>query len=513
MHSHDVRKGTRGGNRTLKYYSTVPVFNLEQEYNIQRREFLKNSGLGAIALALIGVTYQCRNRPELPNFVFILVDDLGWKDVGFMGSQFHETPQIDQLAREGIYFTNAYTNAPNCAPTRACLLSGQYMSRHGIYTVGNSERGNPKFRKLIPTPNQTVMNPANLTLAEALKMRGYATASIGKWHLGTDPESGPLVQGFDLNLAGNQAGAPRTYFSPYRNKNLTDGPEDEYLTDRLTSEALRFIDANHHRPFFLYLPHFAVHTPIQAQPKLIEKYKNKPATNGQNHPEYAAMVESVDASVGRILDQLTEHHLNEKTLVIFFSDNGGHGNFTSMQPLRGSKGQLYEGGIRVPCIFRWTGTIQPGQVCHTPIIGLDFFPTLLESADISIPEDKILDGVSLLPLIKSGASLEREALYWHFPAYLEPYNASQLPWRITPAGAVRKGDWKLLEFFEDGRLELYNLKTDIGETKNLLNENPEKAQELYALMKNWRQELQAPVPIELNPLYDASAEPTLENNR
>ncbi|MFQ5735023.1 MAG: sulfatase, partial [Planctomycetaceae bacterium] len=277
-----------------------------------------------------------------PNVVFFLIDDLGWKDAGFMGSRFYDTPNVDRMARQGMVFTDAYSNGPNCAPTRACLMSGQYSPRHGIYTVGRSARGSAPFRKLIPTPNRTVLADKVVTLAESLKGAGYVTAHMGKWHLGADAKT----QGFDVNIGGNRSGSPRGgYFSPYRNPQLPDGPKGEYLTDRLTDEALKFLDANREKPFFLYLAHYAVHTPIQAKPDLTAKYRKRKADKYHNNAKYAAMIDSVDQSVGRVLKKLDDLKLADDTIVIYTSDNGGHGPVTSMHPLRGSKGMLYEGGV------------------------------------------------------------------------------------------------------------------------------------------------------------------------
>jgi len=468
---------------------------------MKRRDFLKISG--GMALSFLPLAVFCKKFSQSkPNIVFILIDDLGWRDVSFMGSHYYETPNIDRLAREGIVFTNAYANAPNCAPTRASLLTGQYTPRHGIYTVGNPARGKAHLRKLIPVPNKTVLDPDKVTIAEVLKSAGYVTAHVGKWHLGKDPDSGPQAQGFDVNIGGNQAGHPKSYFSPYHNNNLSDGPEGEYLTDRLTKEALQFIKQNSDKPFFLYFSHYAVHTPIQAKPELIQKYRKKPPWNGHKNPTYAAMIESVDESVGQILKILDELNLTEKTIIVFFSDNGGYGPVTSMAPLRGSKGMLYEGGIREPLVVRWPGKIPAGSKCDTPVIGIDFFPTFLEILGLSQPPDHPLDGESLVPLLFQTGQLKRNAIFWHFPAYLEAYRDTPGPWRTTPAGAVRQGDWKLIEFFEDGRLELYNLKNDISESRNLAGEMPEKTAELHQLLKDWRKSLNAPVPTELNPKYN-----------
>jgi len=480
---------------------------------MKRRDFLKAVGLSAASLAMPG----CRAQPErieaepVPekklNFVFIIIDDLGWRDIGLMGRArglgeprvYYETPNIDKLAGQGVVFASAYSNAPNCAPTRACLMSGQYTPRHGVYTVGTSERGKANMRKLIPTPNKTTLDSKVVTIAEALKPGGYTSACIGKWHLGTKEPFRQEDQGFDVVYARSR----RSHFT-------TDG---EYLTDRLTDEATKFIEANKDRPFFLYLAHHAVHTPIQAKKELIEKYKTKEPSGGHNNPAYAAMIESVDQSVGRVMDKLDELGLIENTVVFFFSDNGGHANMTSMAPLRGSKGMLYEGGIRVPMIVRWPGVARVRSVCDAPVIGIDFYPTILEMAGVPRPAGHVLDGMSIVPLLKGKGKFKRNAIFWHFPAYLEPYNEKQRPWRTTPAGAVRQWDWKLIEFFEDGKLELYNLKKDIGEKDNLAEKMPDKAKELHQLLVDWRKSVDAPVPTERNPKYDPNAKRVKKRKR
>jgi arylsulfatase A-like enzyme len=471
-----------------------------------RREFIKALGLGAASCALPGCAgadnpLSGRRGQNRPNFVFIFIDDMGWKDLGYMGSKYYETPNIDKLAGEGVVFTSAYANAPNCAPSRACLMSGQYTPRHGVYTVGNSERGSARLRKLIPIKNNTTLNPKVMTIAEALKPAGYVTASIGKWHLGKGTETGPEGQGFDVSIAGNRAGMTRRHFSPYSLANLSDGPEGEYLTDRLTDESLKFIETNRDKPFFLYLSHYAVHTPIQAKEAMIDKYRNKEPHGGQKNPTFAAMVESVDQSVGRVMKRLDELGLRDNTVVIFFSDNGGVFGITSMEPLRGGKGTLYEGGIREPMIVRWPGKTRPGSVCDVPVIGIDFYPTMLEIAGAPKPAGQVLDGESIVPLLKGDKGLKRDAIFWHFPAYLQRNYGWKETWRTTPAGVVRRGDWKLIEYFEDGRLELYNLKEDIGEQNNLAQKMPDKTRQLHERLKQWRRSVSAPVPTELNPAY------------
>lgn len=440
-----------------------------------------------------------------PNIVFVLVDDLGWRDVGYMGSSYYETPNIDRLARQGMVFTAAYSNAPNCAPTRASLMTGQYGPRHGIYTVGTSERGRTQDRALIPIPNRETLPAEALTIAEVLGSGGYVSASMGKWHLGDPPTHGPVAQGFTVNVGGDHAGSPPSYFSPYENPYLADGPEGENLTDRLTTEALAFMEANQDRPFFLYLPYFAVHTPLQGKPEVVEHYRRKGGSQGQDVPVYAAMVESVDRGVGRILAKLDELGLAENTIVVFTSDNGGHGNSTSNEPLRGSKGMLYEGGVRVPLAVRWPRKVSPGSQNGTPVISLDFFPTLLEAAGVGSPAGHLLDGQSLMPLLAGTGTLADRALFWHFPAYLQAYARQPGPWRITPSGSIREGDWKLIERFENGSLELYNLREDPSETQDLSSRMPAKARQLHDQLVAWRRSVDAPVPTERNPAYQPGA--------
>ncbi|HIJ53309.1 MAG TPA: sulfatase [Planctomycetes bacterium] len=462
-----------------------------------RREFLKKTGLTAASLGALSISASCvgssekRTAKRRPNVVFIFIDDLGWRDLSCFGSRYYETPNIDKLAGEGMVFTSAYSNAPNCAPTRACLMSGQYSPRHGVYTVGSPERGKTRLRKLIPIPNKTNLDSKIVTIPEALKSAGYTSACIGKWHLGDKGPFRPEDRGFDVVFRRTR----RSHF-------MADG---EYLTDRLTNESLKFIERNRDRPFFLYLAHHTVHTPIQAKKDIIEKYKKKKPSGEHNNPTYAAMIESMDQSVGTVCDKLDELGLRDNTLVFFFSDNGGYANATSMTPLRGSKGMLYEGGIRVPMIARWQGKIKAGSSCDVPVIGIDFYPTFLKMAGAPKPSGHLLDGQSIVPLLTQGGGLKRKAIFWHFPAYLEPYNKKQGPWRTTPAGAVRQGNWKLIEFFEDGKIELYNLKDDIGEKNDLANAMPAKAKELHTLLIEWRKSVNAPVPTEKNPKYDPAA--------
>ncbi|MDY7108830.1 MAG: sulfatase-like hydrolase/transferase [Planctomycetota bacterium] len=441
-----------------------------------------------------------------PNIILILADDLGWRDAGFMGSDFHETPHLDRLAAQGLVCTQAYANCANCAPSRAAIMSGQYAPRTGIYTVGAPDRGRSKHRRLLTPPNRRSLDGGITTLAESLKAAGYATASIGKWHLGAGPEEGPLGQGFEVNLAGNLAGHPRSYFSPYRNEDLPDGDTGEYLTARLTDEAIDFVREHREDPFFLYLPYFAVHTPIQPEADRLKEPRSRTPGNLHDDPRYAAMVEGLDANVGRLLHAVEELDLADRTLVVFTSDNGGNGSFTRMTPLRGFKGTFYEGGIRVPFIARWPGHVPAGRRCETPIIGLDLYPTLLAAAGAALPQDQPVDGVNLLPLLTRGEDPAPRALYWHFPAYLQARRDLDVGrWRTTPCGAIRRDDYKLIEFFEDGRLELYDLAHDPGEARSLATALPEKTRELHDELIAWRDALGAPVPRQANPDFRPAA--------
>lgn len=437
-----------------------------------------------------------------PNIVFILIDDMGWKDVGFMGSEYYETPNIDRLANQGMIYTQAYANAANCAPTRSSLLSGQYSPRHGVFTVGNSDRGKSKDRRLIPVINSEEISLDIITIAEALKPAGYVSAAIGKWHVGNTPQQ----QGFDVGMERYDIG--------YKNGHFKD--DGEYLTDRLTDEAIKFMKENKEKPFFLYLAHHAVHTPIQAKDEITEKYSQRKGVGCHNMARYAAMIQSVDESVARINQTLEELGISKNTILIFFSDNGGHGVQTCQKPLRGGKGMYYEGGIREPMFVYWPGKIDAGSVCDIPIISTDFYPTFLELAGVKKSEKYVLDGLSLVPLFQGEKVEIHDALYWHFPGYLEAYNglmedARDLVFRTRPVAVIRKGDWKLLLYYEEwildgGRekiatnnsVELYNIKTDIGETKNLCNIETGKRDELLDELLTWQKDINAPVPTVAN---------------
>ena len=435
-----------------------------------------------------------------PNIVLFYVDDMGWRDAGFAGSGFYQTPHMDRLASQGMMFTHAYASAPNCAPSRACMLSGQYTPRHGVYTVNSSERGEARDRKVIPTPNTHILDPGIVTFAEALKQKGYATASIGKWHVGVDPQSGPKAQGFDTALGGSRAGNPRSHFSPYRTPGIPDGPEGEYLTDRLTDEAITFMRRHRDQPFLLYLTHYSVHTPIQAKPELEARYRDRAPDGGQRRADYAAMVDSTDQSLGRVLATLDELGLADSTLVVFTSDNGGYGPATSNAPLRGAKGTIHEGGIRVPLLVRWPGRVKPGSVSHEPVVSVDFYPTLLEAAGAEAP-DQPLDGESLVPVLTGAGQLQRDAIWWHLPVYLDPNLPEDGLWRLTPCTAMRQGDWKLVAYYEDDRVELYNLQDDVSERRDLSDKMPERAAAMREAMDAWRTRMGVPTTLPRNPEY------------
>ena len=433
--------------------------------------------------------------PKL-NVVLILADDLGWTDLHCYGSEYYETPHIDRLAHDGVKFTQAYSACTVCSPSRAALLTGKYPARlHVTDWIPGLPPENPKLL----VPEWTKYLPLEeSTIANALHSAGYASASIGKWHLGGEAYW-PTKHGFDINIAGTEAPNPKSYFAPYKIVTLPEGPDGEYLTDRLGVEANRFIEQHKDQPFFLYLPHFAVHLPIQAKQALIAKYraKRKPGQE-QKNAGYAGMIESMDDTVGSIRQKLEELKLADHTLLIFASDNGGRVPTTSNLPLRVGKGSCYEGGTRVPLIFYWPGVTTPSSVCDVPVIGMDLYRTILEAVGVKAGAEKGVDSVSLVPLLKQTGGLSRDELFWHYPHY-QHYQLGG----TTPYGAIRKGDFKLIEFFDDMRVELYNLKDDIGEQHNLAAQMPAKVEALRARLHAWRKEVGAQMPTP-NPAYDPS---------
>jgi len=454
------------------------------------------------------LTAPSASSADRPNILFIFLDDYGWKDAGFMGSDFYETPNIDRLASEGMVFSDAYSCAANCAPARACLLSGQYTPRHKIFNVGTNPRGKAQHRRLEHITGTDTLDPKIRTWAHCLQGAGYRTATMGKWHLSDDP----LPYGFDVNVGGTHSGSPpRGYYAPHpRAPELQDVPDDEYLTTTICNRAVDFIRENKDNKWALYLTLFAVHTPLNANKELVAKYEAKSPGKLHNHVAMATMVQSVDDGVGRIRKTLDELGLAKNTVIIFFSDNGGYGPATDMAPLKGYKGTYYEGGIREPFFVKWPGVVKPGSKSSEPIIGVDLYPTLCEIGGAKLP-DQPLDGVSLVPLISGETkSFNQRPLFWHFPAYLQSYQVTDEQrdplFRSRPCGVIRVGDWKLHEAFEDGHLELYNLRQDIGETKNLAAKNRKKTAELLGLMKQWRSRINAPIPTAKNPAFDAKAE-------
>lgn len=451
----------------------------------------------ALALVLFVASVLLATPPTQaatkPNIIFILTDDLGWTDLGCQGSKFYETPNLDRLAREGMRFTQAYSACTVCSPTRAALMTGKYPARlHITDWIAGHVRPTAKLK----VPDWQMRLPLEeRTIAEALKEGGYATACIGKWHLG-GPEFFPDRQGFDVNLAGCQRGQPPSYFSPYGIETLADGPKGEFLSDRLTDEALKFMEQNRSKPFFIYLPHYAVHTPLMGKPEVVAKYQRKADPhNPQRNAKYAALIESVDDSLGRILQKLDELKLADDTVIFFNSDNGGLvlNNVTSNLPLRAGKGSQYEGGVRVPLIVKWPGVTQPGSLCEAPVITPDFYPTMLAIAKLKPARRQVIDGESLVPLLRQTGPLRRDAIYWHYPHYH--------PGGATPYSAIRAGDWKLIEVFEDQHVELYNLKDDVSERTDLADRLPKKAAELRAKLVAWRKSVGAQLPLP-NPKYD-----------
>jgi arylsulfatase A-like enzyme len=459
---------------------------------ITRRRFLAAAAATTAAVAA---------APQRPNIIFLLLDDLGWRDFGCYGNTFFETPHLDRLASEGVRFTNAYAACPVCSPTRASILTGKYPARLHVTDWIPGRQQWPTAKLITPAFEQH-LPLRETTIAEALKPLGYRTASIGKWHLGGNGFL-PTDQGFDLNVAGNDRGSPQSYFGPFDLPNLKGGTQDDFLTEKLSDAADRFIqDSVGKAPFFLYLPEFAVHIPLQARQNAVEKYRQKNAGKAFPNPVYAAMVESADVALGRLRARLDQLKIADSTAIIVFSDNGGlryEGGSTSPvtdnSPLRAGKGHLFEGGIREPLLVHWPGVTSPGKVCDTPACSIDFLPTIFEMATGRAFRGKEVDGVSLAPLLRGNGAPRRDALYWHYPHYSNQGG--------TPAGAVRVGDWKLIEFFEDGRQELFNLKDDIGERNNLALREPKIRARLDERLKAWRRSVNASMPT-VNPRYDSA---------
>jgi len=477
---------------------------------MNRREFLRAVSVGTVSLALPRGLFASEAAARKPKFILIHVDDLGWTDLGCFGSRFYETPHIDRLASQGMRFTNAYAACAVCSPTRAAVMTGRYPARVGVtdwirarFQGGKIPEPGEKLpeyvgnerRKLLCPRNPLWMELEEVTIAEALKPAGYVSCHIGKWHLGADRWY-PEKQGFDFNIGGCDFGQPPSYFDPYQRKGQGGIPtlkprrEGEYLTDREGDEAVRFIKDHSDQAFFLYMAHYGVHTPLQAKETLIAKYKGKTPTN-QKNPTYAAMVESVDDAVGKIMKALDELKLAERTMVLFTSDNGGLLGPTHNAPLRAGKGFPYEGGIRVPLIVRWPDVVNARSVCHAPVTSVDYFPTICQVAGVKLPADRAIDGESLVPLLRRTGSLRRDAIFWHFPHYRG---------NIVPYSIIRAGDWKLIKRYEGKTFELFNLKSDIGEENDLSDQTPEKVKELDARLTAWLRATNAKLP-KRNPNY------------
>jgi len=462
-----------------------------------RREFLKSVAFGAVAVSMpvflrssSGVPIKAR-----PNIVFIMIDDLGWMDLHCQGNERLETPNIDRLARQGMRFTDAYAAAPVCSPTRAANMTGLSPARLGLTNHIPDRLSFQPANAVLRSAKTLDYLPLNhVTIAEWLKGTGYATAFLGKWHLSGKSGKGgkgeekyePQWQGFDVNIGGCAYGGPPTYFDPYRIYNIPPRRKGEYLPDRLGDEAMKFIRSNRNKPFFLALWNYTVHWPMEAPADLIEKYKDRVGP-GIKDARYAAMIEAMDAAMGRLFALLDELKLADNTLVIFTSDNGGFSGVADNRPLREGKGTLYEGGIRVPLIVRWPGAVPENTTCPTPVISTDFYPTLLEAAGLSPKPGKTLDGESIMPLFTQNGRMKRKSIFFHYPNYAW-HKSNRL------GAVVRRGDYKLIERYDDGSVELYNLAEDLSEKKDLARQLPERAEKMKAQLDKWLKETGAEMP-------------------
>jgi arylsulfatase A-like enzyme len=491
------------------------------------------SVLAAFLLAPLAALHAADASKQKPNVIVILADDLGWADLSCYGSTFHESPNLDKLASQGMRFTQAYSSSPYCSPSRAAIMTGRHPARLKItdYIPSNGKSG-----KLLPAEMKMELPLEEVTIAEVLRDAGYATWHVGKWHLG-DLGFYPEDQGFQFNVAGNHSGAPKSFFWPYGDDEgvtvvrplardqmkgyhatpvpglRTGGKEGEHLCDRLTSEAMKLIEQRKQKqPFFLYLPFYDVHTPIMAKPELVEKYKAKAAKLGlpavkdastynegnlahgmvptklpeqQVNPSYAAMIETMDTNVGCLMAKLDELGIADNTLILFTSDNGGH-SVTSNRPLRGCKGWLYEGGVREPWIVRWPGVTKPGSTCDVPVMNTDILPTVIEVCGLLAKPEFHKDGVSFASLLRGDTQPVHEALFWHFPHYGNHGSG--------PCSSVRVGDWKLIHWIEDDSVELFNITTDPGEKTDLVAQQPDRVKDLRARLNTWRKETNANMP-------------------
>ena len=484
---------------------------------------------------------QKLKKASKPNIIFILTDDLGWKDLTVYGSTFYETPNLDKLASQGMLFTDAYASSNVCSPSRSSIMTGKYPVNTGItdWIAGRQANGPMPYDKLISQPFTLDLDSSEVTIAEALKQNGYATFFGGKWHLGLTPSSWPLEEGFDINKGGWAAGNPTAhgmtgYFSPYHNPLLTDGPKGEFLTDRLTTEAIKFITekSKEDKPFFVDLSFYAVHEPIEAKKEYIEKFREKAHRLGldtlhqfvedadwmkkesgwgerivQSNPVYAALLYTVDENIGRIMTLIKRLGISENTILIFTSDNGGlstaEGEPTSNLPLRYGKGWNYEGGIRVPLIIKWPGVTRDGSICHFPVVNTDFYPTFLEMAGLPLMPTQHKDGVSLVPLLEEKKTIDQTVLYWHYPHYSNQGG--------SPSSAIREGDWKLVQFYVDNHVELYNIRIDIGERRELSHTFPKKTANLLQKLNSWKKQTSAKIPI-VNPYYNPYYKELMKQN-
>ncbi|MGF1580672.1 MAG: sulfatase [Gemmataceae bacterium] len=449
--------------------------------------------LGVLVVVLLPATVTAQTKR--PNIVLIMVDDLGWSDLHCQGNKRLHTPNIDRLASQGMRFTDAYAAAPVCSPTRAAVLTGLAPARLRITNHISNRVFTPEGATLAePEDTRKHLALEYITIAEVLKQAGYATGFIGKWHVaGTPRKNGqgderfyPQKQGFDLNIGGCAAGGPPTYFDPYRIHNITNRRKGEYLPDRLADEAAKFIGDHKNEPFFLALWTYTVHWPMEAPKELVEKYKKRVGYGLKDH-RYGAMIEAMDVAIARVLAALEKHQLDDNTIVIFTSDNGGYAGVADNRPLRSGKGYLYEGGIRVPLIIRWPGVVEPKSICNTPVISMDFFPTIVEATKVKHNPKTPFDGETLVSVLSGKGKLKRTALYWHYPNYAW-HRQNQL------GGVIREGDYKLTERYADGSLELYDLKRDLSETRNLAKAMPNKANRLRQKLRRWLQETKAAMP-------------------
>jgi arylsulfatase A len=456
----------------------------------------------------LGAASSAVAATRAPNIVFFLIDDWGWTDGSAFGSKFYETPNLERLAAQGMKFNQAYATCTVCSPTRASLMTGKYPAR--LHLTDWIAGHNRPYAKLKIPDWQLYLPLEETTIAEELKTRGYATGLFGKWHLGGEAFY-PERQGFDVNVGGGDRGQPGAYFPPYGIVNVKDEQPGEFLSDRLTRDAMTFIEQNKERPFFLYFPHYGVHTPLAGKPEVIEKYRKKLAagTYTQTNPVYAALVESIDDSVGAVMKKLADLKLDDNTIIVLTGDNGGLSGTLNAQgwrsgptrndPLRLGKGSAYEGGVRVPLVVKWPGLTAAGSTCEVPVTTVDYYPTLVEAAtgSAATARSRAVDGESIVALLKGGTRLKRDAIYWHYPHYH--------PGGATPYSAVREGDWKLIHFFEDDHVELYNLKDDLGEKTDLAKANPNKVADLRAKLVAWRADVGAQLPTK-NPAYDPAKE-------